>query len=71
MRDPGNGHPPSEGEGVPTIVTVKDIEPTLPGINYDPDDIALINDIPVSIEVDNFGRVTKINTPGGEYLQSS
>ena len=44
--------------------TVKDVEPTLPGINYDPDDIALINDIPVSIEVDNFGRVTKINTPG-------
>ena len=63
VRDPGNGMPPPTQEGVPTIITVKDIEPTLPGINYDPDDPAIINGIPTSIEVDNFGRVTKINVP--------
>ena len=63
VKDPGNGMPPVKQDGVPTIVTVKEIEPTLPGINYDPDDRALINDIPTTIEVDNFGRVTKINVP--------
>ena len=34
--------PPPAQDGVPTIVTVKDIEPTLPGINYDPDDPAIL-----------------------------
>ena len=41
---------------------IKEIGTNSPGINYDPDDRALINDIP-TIEVDNFGRVTKINVP--------
>ena len=63
VKDPGNGMPPPTQEGVPTIVTVKEIEPTLPGINYDPDDPAIIDGIPTTIEVDNFGRVTKINVP--------
>ena len=63
VKDPGNGMPPPRQEGIPTIVTIKDVEPTLPGINYDPEDPAIINGIPTSIEVDNFGRVTKINVP--------
>ena len=63
VRDPGNGHPPTEGGGVPTIVTIKDIEPTLPGINYDPDDRPIIDGVPTTMEVDNFGRVTRINVP--------
>ena len=63
VRDPGNGMPPAPQQGVPTIVTVKDVEPTLPGINYDPDDPAIINGIPTTIQVDNFGRVTKIDVP--------
>ena len=63
VRDPGNGMPPAPQQGVPTIVTVKDIEPTLPGINYSPDDPAIINGIPTTIQVDNFGRVTKIDVP--------
>ena len=63
VRDPGNGMPPAPQQGVPTIVTVKDVEPTLPGINYSPDDPAVINGIPTTIQVDNFGRVTKINVP--------
>ena len=65
VYEPGNGHifiPPG---GTPTIVTLKDVEPTLPGINYDPDDYAIIDDIPVTIDVDNFGRITKINVPTG------
>lgn len=65
VRDPGNGNGPETSIGTPTIVTVKDVEPTLPGINYDPNDIALINDIPVTIDVDNFGRIIKINVPTG------
>ena len=63
VRDPGNGHPPPPGGGVPTIVTLKDVEIDLPGINYDPDDRAIIDGIPTTIEVDNFGRVININTP--------
>ena len=63
VKSPGNGFPPVPQGGVPTVVTVKDIEPTLPGINYDPDDKAIINDIPVAITVDNFGRVTNIKPP--------
>ena len=63
VRDPGNGMPPPTGGGVPTITTVKDVDPTLPGINYDPDDLALIDGIPTTIEVDNFGRVTRVNVP--------
>ena len=60
VKSPGNGFPSISQGGVPTVVTIKTIEPTLPGINYDPDDKAIINDIPVPIEVDNFGRVTSI-----------
>ena len=60
VKSPGNGFPAVSQGGVPTVVTIKDIEPTLPGINYDPDDKAIINDTPVPIEVDNFGRVTSI-----------
>lgn len=60
VKSPGNGFPSISQGGVPTVVTIKDIEPTLPGINYDPDDKAIINDTPVPIEVDNFGRVTSI-----------
>ena len=63
VRDPGNGMPPPTGGGVPTITKVKDVDPTLPGINYDPDDRALIDGIPTTIEVDNFGRVTRVNVP--------
>jgi hypothetical protein len=65
VKDPGNGHEPDKGPGTPTIVTIKDIEPTLPGINYSSGDIGIINDIPVTLEVDNFGRITKINVPTG------
>ena len=60
VKSPGNGFPPAPQGGVPTVVTIKDIEPTLPGINYDPEDKAIVNNIPVPIEVDNFGRVTGI-----------
>ena len=65
VKEPGNGNTGDPGPGTPTIVTIKNIEPTLPGINYDPNDIGLINDIPVTLEVDNFGRITKINVPTG------
>jgi len=65
VYQPGNGHSDPPGPGTPTIITIKDIEIDLPGINYSPDDIGIINDIPVTIDVDNFGRITKINVPTG------
>ena len=63
VKNPGNGYTNPPGEGIPTVVTLKDVEPTLPGINYDPNDPAFIDNIPTTIEVDNFGRVTKVNVP--------
>ena len=69
VRDPGNGMHPPTGGGVPTITTIKDVDPTLPGINYDPDDLAIIDGIPTTIEVDNFGRVTRVNVPLSLQLQ--
>ena len=63
VYEPGNGHIDYPGPGIPTLITVKDVEIDLPGINYDPNDIPIINDIPTTLEVDNFGRITKINVP--------
>lgn len=63
IKQPGNGFTTPPGEGTPTIVVVKDTDIITPGINYDPRDRALIGDIPVPIEVDGFGRVTKITPP--------
>jgi hypothetical protein len=63
VKSPGNGYTNPPGKGIPTVVTLKDIEPTLPGINYDPNDPAFVDDTPTTIEVDNFGRVTKVNVP--------
>jgi hypothetical protein len=65
VKDPGNGHSSPPPPGTPTIITIKDVEIDLPGINYDPNDIPIIDDIPTTLEVDNFGRITKINVPTG------
>ena len=65
VRQPGNGFIAPPGEGFPTIVTVKDVDITSPGINYSPDDVALIDGIPVPIVVDNFGRIQSIDPAAG------
>jgi len=65
VKQPGNGFIVPPGEGFPTIVTVKDVDITSPGINYSPDDVALIDGIPVPIVVDNFGRIQSIDPGAG------
>jgi len=61
VKEPGNGFTTSPGPGYPTIVTVKGIDITSPGINYSPDDNILINGNPVSIcKIDGFGRVLEV-----------
>ena len=58
--EPGNGYPSPPSSGPPVTLVLKDIVPTSPGINYDPDDLIFIDGKPVTPRFGPFGQVEGI-----------
>ena len=58
--EPGNGYPSPPSSGPPVTLVLKDIIPTSPGINYDPDDLIFIDGKPVTPRFGPFGQVEGI-----------
>ena len=69
VEDPGNGYPVPAGTGAPTILILKDIVPTSPGINYNPGDLVYVDGEPVgNIITGPFGTVEGVQLNSLQFI---